>query len=201
MVKHNQHWRQTHDQLQTLTFALLKTTPPEQITVSQLCAAAHINRSTFYAHYQDVFNLVDQTQANKRRELMAGFTEHLPAEATGFLTTASLTVFLDFIKTNGWFYKIVLKSRTHFPIEEGFGQLSALLLDLIKKRHPKMTDDDLLYVFVAFQAGFTTILRRWAEADYDLPTTHVARLIRQSLPSLIAEALAAGDNEPGADPH
>lgn len=201
MVNHNQHWQATHELLQTLTFALLKNTPPEQITVSQLCAAAHINRSTFYAHYQDVFDLVDQTQRNKRQELMAGFTDRLPTASQGFLTLASLTAFLAFIKTNGWFYKIVLQTRTHFPIEEGFSQLYPLLIDPIKKRHPAMTDDDLMYIFVAFQAGFTMLLRRWAEADYDLPTAQVARLIRDSLPSLIAEALAAGDDEPGADTH
>ncbi|QEA52825.1 TetR/AcrR family transcriptional regulator [Loigolactobacillus coryniformis] len=73
MQKHNKHWRRTHEKLQTLTFELLKTTVPERITVKQLCVAAKINRSTFYAHYLDVFDLVTQTQAVKRREMMCGF--------------------------------------------------------------------------------------------------------------------------------
>lgn len=33
--------------------------PLEKITVKELCAAAYINKSTFYAHYEDLFALSD----------------------------------------------------------------------------------------------------------------------------------------------
>jgi AcrR family transcriptional regulator len=185
MAEHNRHWLATHHQLQTITFHLLKTTAPEAITVSQLCAAAHINRSTFYAHYQDVFDLVDQTQSSKRQELLSEFAATAKFQHHSFLDQTSLQEFLLFIRQNGWFYQIVLRTRNDFPIQEGFDQLYRLLIVPVKKRHPEISDDEALYYFVAFQSSFTMILRRWSENNYDLAPNKVATIIINSLPYLL----------------
>lgn len=36
--------------------------PLEKITVKELCALAQINKSTFYAHYQDIYDLSEKLQ-------------------------------------------------------------------------------------------------------------------------------------------
>lgn len=50
--------------------------PLEKIKVKELCDAAEINKSTFYAHYQDVFALSAAMEA----ELLANVMAALPAE-------------------------------------------------------------------------------------------------------------------------
>ena len=42
--------------------ALRARKPLEKITVRELCDRAQINRSTFYAHYQDVYDLADRLE-------------------------------------------------------------------------------------------------------------------------------------------
>ena len=42
--------------------SLLQEKPVEKITVTQLCAKADINRSTFYAHYLDVYDLKEKLE-------------------------------------------------------------------------------------------------------------------------------------------
>ena len=36
--------------------------PLEKITVKELCACAQINKSTFYAHYQDIYALSEKLE-------------------------------------------------------------------------------------------------------------------------------------------
>lgn len=42
--------------------ALIKKDPKERITVKELCEKAHINKSTFYAHYRDLRDLHEQLE-------------------------------------------------------------------------------------------------------------------------------------------
>ena len=49
----------TERAIRTAFLALRAQKPLEKITVKELCAAAYINKSTFYAHYEDLFALSD----------------------------------------------------------------------------------------------------------------------------------------------
>lgn len=44
--------------------ALRSQKPVEKITVKELCQRAQINKSTFYAHYEDIYALSDAMQAD-----------------------------------------------------------------------------------------------------------------------------------------
>ncbi|WP_143787839.1 TetR/AcrR family transcriptional regulator, partial [Oenococcus oeni] len=110
-------WKITHRKTQEIVFHLLKEHPIKEISVSQVCKKANINRSTFYDHFEDIYELFDVTQLNKRKELFASFIKQSnPQEKFSFYDLQSLTQFLTFIKENGWIYSIVLKSRQDFPI-------------------------------------------------------------------------------------
>lgn len=52
--KENQRTRLTKRLLRESLLGLLAEKPVERITVKELCEAAELNRSTFYAYYQDV---------------------------------------------------------------------------------------------------------------------------------------------------
>lgn len=41
---------------------LLKTKPVQSITVREICERTGINRSTFYNHYTDVYDLLEQIE-------------------------------------------------------------------------------------------------------------------------------------------
>lgn len=51
-----------------------KTTPLEKIKVREICKVALINKSTFYAHYADVFDLSDQLENEMLIEFLDKFT-------------------------------------------------------------------------------------------------------------------------------
>lgn len=188
MIKHNKNWKKTHQRLQNIMYAELKNLPPEKITVSHLCQVGQINRSTFYAHYLDIFDLLEQTEQEKRQALMVGFREEVNHRKMSFLDSESLLQFLIFIRENGWFYKIVLQTRQHFPVSEGFDELNQLLFNHIKVQQPEISDDDLMYFFVAFQSSFTMILRHWSEENYQKDPKELVNIIINSLPKIIFDS-------------
>lgn len=52
---------------------LLRQKPIQDISIRELCAAAGINRGTFYLHYKDIYDLRDQIE----EEMMADFQKAL----------------------------------------------------------------------------------------------------------------------------
>ena len=54
--------RRTRMRLQQAMLELLKEKDARSITVRELTQRADVNRGTFYAHYKDVFDLLDQME-------------------------------------------------------------------------------------------------------------------------------------------
>lgn len=65
--------RVTRELIRKAFMTLLEEKPIDGITIKALCEQAGINRGTFYAHYQDIYDLLEQLEA----ELLAALTEAL----------------------------------------------------------------------------------------------------------------------------
>ncbi|WP_125704129.1 TetR/AcrR family transcriptional regulator [Lacticaseibacillus daqingensis] len=88
-TKNNRRTQYTKARLRKALVNLLATTPLEKITVTALCAAADVNRGTFYAHYADptaLFHAVEADLLATIRPLIGGpegdLTGWLPAVLT-----------------------------------------------------------------------------------------------------------------------
>ncbi len=57
------------------TFLELRSKEPlEKITIKELCEKAQINKSTFYSHYKDIYDLSDQLET----DVVASVIEAIP---------------------------------------------------------------------------------------------------------------------------
>ena len=57
------------------TFLELRSRKPlEKITIKELCEKAQINKSTFYSHYKDIYDLSDQLET----EVVTSVIEAIP---------------------------------------------------------------------------------------------------------------------------
>jgi len=61
--------RKTRAQLRKCLSTLLETKKVQNITVKELAQMADINRGTFYLHYKDVYDLLDNIQKDLLKEL------------------------------------------------------------------------------------------------------------------------------------
>lgn len=65
--------KKTWDALSDALLSLLPTTPLNKITIKSIVDIANVSRSTFYVHFDDVFDLYDQT-------LLAGLVNQITAD-------------------------------------------------------------------------------------------------------------------------
>ena len=83
-----------------------------QITVKALCDLADVNRSTFYAHYTDPYDLLGQVEA----EVLENLRRFLKTQQMGERQPVSepvLTRILDYVKENPALFKALLLSLIH----------------------------------------------------------------------------------------
>lgn len=58
-IKNNRRRRASRDAIENIFIELLQTKSLNEITVSDICKKAGLNRSTFYANYMDIYQLAD----------------------------------------------------------------------------------------------------------------------------------------------
>ncbi len=85
---------------------LMEKTKLNKITVKQICENADINRSTFYAHYSDQYELFDEIE-----EDIINITPKVSLYEKGPILK-NLTSFFEFINENKKIYKIIFENST-----------------------------------------------------------------------------------------
>ena len=71
MKKEDGRVRITRQMIRTALLNLLREKPLQHITVRELCEKASINRGTFYAHYDDIYDLMEQIEQSMFNEFKA----------------------------------------------------------------------------------------------------------------------------------
>lgn len=121
----------------------------EDITVTEICKLAKVNRTTFYANYIDLYDLVDKI----REQMMSDYTD-LFGEHRGISKENYLKLFTD-IKKNQAFYKAYFKLGFDVDYE---------IIYFDKKLAEQLYDNKFIdYHCEFFRAGITAIIKKWLE--------------------------------------
>lgn len=133
--------------------------PVSRITVREICENAKINRSTFYAHYQDVFDVAEQVEHQMAKMAGEAFTDHLSEENW---MRAGFTRLFAFIREYREFYLIYLEeSRRMRAIE----MLTEPHEEKLKATGPQSlgfsSREEMEYAQDFFAAGIAALLYRW----------------------------------------
>lgn len=181
--KNNQRFQDTELRLETAALKLMKHTSFKKITVKNICETAGVNRTTFYAHYIDIYDMLEKIEDRLHQELLNGYPNSGSPENTLFSVT-SFIPFLQHIKKHQYFYKIALQTRTDFPLQAGYEQLWEQVIKPQCQKAGITSEDDMMYYFVYFQAGFTMVLKRWVTTDCTQSETEIAAIIKNCLPAV-----------------
>ena len=147
----------------TTCFAtLLQEKELEQITVSELCRLTGINRSSFYLHFEDVYDLMEHTE--RRLSLYSGqiFTE---SNGPSYDLGQCFVLLFAFIRQNQAFYRAYLRSHAETRLIDGIVPESAS----VSYRHMIETlgyvdQRELAYHEGFFKAGLTAMVKLWLES-------------------------------------
>ncbi len=181
--KNNQRFIDNDKKIEECYIRMLDTTDINQITVRSICQAANINRTTFYTHYQDVYDLQDKLQEKMNSRIMALYDIN---KLTGafFTTPEYFLPFLNFIREHQSFYRACLNKRTSFPIKIGFEPLWNKAVKPIAIQNGIIAEEEMVYYFVFYQAGITMCLKRWVDHGCQEPAEQIYSYFLKCLPDL-----------------
>lgn len=151
---------------------LIQTKPIGSITVKELCAHAGINRTTFYAHYSSVQEILESIQNELIDELTKIIrtitqTEHSVKEGN--------VLFLTEIKKRKDIYNILFS----IPDCVSFIQQFAALLHsgIASKSMPYSNTANSKYYPIYMTSGAVACITKWVAADCDIPVEEFATLL------------------------
>ena len=150
-----------------------------EITVSALCQALAINRSSFYLHYPDVYAVADAICGQEIGELMDGFREHYRQEET-FDPIGYILVALRHMRAHMDFYRAYLNE---IGLEQQRQGMEWLLRDVIlpyaRKAGIPEWQARLRHEFA--RVGTLAVARQWLDGGCSQSPEEIAEVIRQCL--------------------
>jgi len=184
-TKNNQRSRNTDERIVRATFELSakENRPLNRITVREICEVAQINRSTFYAHYMDVYDVVEKAERTMAEELTKSFTKELSKGKK--LDTCFVSLF-SFVKENKEFYKLYLSSSSRSgTIGIAWDMLHEWTESISYHQFGYKNEEEMKYHGEFFINGLSAMLRRWVELDCpESPQQMYEYLKRQHTPRI-----------------
>ena len=130
MNKSESKYFNTAKKMDKALISLLEEKTFEYITVSEICKRAEVNRSTFYLHYENTVDLLNETA----RFLLDDFMSYFNADAKNitnkfkessldelnFISNEYLHPYLSYIKENKMVFSTVLLHSASFGFNEIF---------------------------------------------------------------------------------
>ena len=167
--KTNRRVQQTKAALREALIDLTGEKPLADITVTDLCARADINRSTFYLHYQGVHALLGEIE----EQIIARIEEQL-VQTPSLQTLNALVDFLKHIRQSPREIRLLY---THFV-----RRLQKLTYDAFRRgwahRMPAASESHKRLTFSFIVPGVISVLSAWVHGDMpDIPAEEVVALL------------------------
>lgn len=157
-TRHNQRFSETDTRIRQAFTELLSRKPIHRITVNELCALSEINRSTFYAHYLDIYDLMDKIEA----DISGQFVARLIAPDNASLGEGFEKLF-EYILENRGFYSAYFSARFIAFHELTFPHPQAPFQAVVQSL--RISEVELCYQERFFKAGLCSIIQLWLARD------------------------------------
>lgn len=156
-------------------FIMLKEKQLYSVTVKEICELADINRSTFYAHYADQFDLLEQIEEellDDLRDLLGAYQVGDKAEVLQI--TEKIIQYFAAKKEE---CQILLSQNSHSAFEQKVRQVAQHYIMQYYTATSNMDPDTFRYVSAYVVSGSIEVMKVWLNNDMDKPAEEIAKLI------------------------
>lgn len=150
-TKNNRRRRESMQKLEQVLVELLQTKELNEVRVSELCQLAGLNRSTFYANYEDIYALADAI----RERLESNVSELYRDEISQGYNSNNYLVLFRHIRQNQIFY------RTYFKL--GYDEQYRIWQYDVQLAKKHFDDRFITYHMEFFKSGLTRIIKLWLQ--------------------------------------
>lgn len=147
----NKRKKASQEKIEKVFLNLIQAKDINEISITTICKLAHLNRSTFYANYLDIYDLADKI-ADKLENEVGNLYQ---MERKNNYNSNDFLKLFKHIKENQIFYKTYfkLKKDEKFIIQKYDTNLSKNMYN----------DKFIDYHIDFFKAGLNAIIRKWLE--------------------------------------
>lgn len=153
---------------------LLEKKDIEYITIKELCAAAGVNRSTFYLHYESIGDLLEESV----RYFMNDFYSHMkptsdslvnrlricPLEELYLITPEYLMPYLSYIAGHKRLFRTVLKNSESLRLYKTYHHIFEHIFRPILERF-QVPQKEQGYMMTFYINGLMAIVNEWLKRD------------------------------------
>lgn len=141
---------------------LMQTRHISKISVKMLCETADINRSTFYAHYSDPYDLLRQLELEVIAEFESYLNQQKMTEASDS-TVEVLRQLLEYAAQNADLFKVLLSENGDSEFDRDIMALAQqqILSNLKNDQNIDRRTSEYLQCFIA--TGALKILQKWIQ--------------------------------------
>ena len=186
MNKSESKYFNTAKKMDMALISLLEEKSFEYITVSEICKRAEVNRSTFYLHYENTVDLLDETARFLLDDFMSYFNidvknitnriKESSLDELNFISNEYLQPYLTYIKDNKSVFSTVLLHSVSFGFNDIFQRLYENIFNPILERYNYPTADRK-YAMMFYLNGITVIVIEWLKDGCEKTIEEVSQII------------------------
>ena len=144
------------------------------ITVKEICEKAGVNRSTFYLHYENIGDLLEECVEYTNNRCFEQYGEEL-ADVSGrlrrgrpeelvFISPEYLRPYLRFVKENRRLYRVVLQHQELFHTKKTFSEIFDRVFSPALDSHG-VPEREKAYTALFYLGGITSVVCEWLARD------------------------------------
>ncbi len=176
MKKDDKRIQKTQKMLKCALCELLMEKEIHNITISELSNKINISRSTFYFHYDDIYDLYSKLESE-----LFGNLDELLANDPMHNYMRSVDVMLDYIQSNAPIFRYFLcytdnstfRSKLSAYLEEKFMEITLYEMNTSK------SNEDWNYLVRYHTGGIVAALTLWIETGFLYPKKRLLRMINR----------------------
>ena len=162
---------------------LLEQKDIEFITVTEITKKAGVNRSTFYLHYDDVYDLLEETIENLNKKFLSSFDIQAPFRVENkqdafLIKDDQLVPYLNFVKQNKRALKLVHKKPQLFQTQKMYKKMYDNIF------YPAIScfvadKTERIYNLEFFTGGVVAIVHKWLDFDCETEIDELVKIIKK----------------------
>ena len=171
----DQRVRLTRSLLKNALVQLMQTQHISKISIRALCEVADINRSTFYVHYTDQYDLLNQVE----QEVLDNLNRYLSKQDLDEnhpISVQVLTKVLDYVKENEELFKALLSENCDFAFQKALMELAQVISSQQNQSLDARTQE---YIETFGLTGTISMLQKWLHDATDESPAQMAEFVIQ----------------------
>ncbi len=185
MKKNDGKYFYTADLMNQALLALLEKKDFEFITVTEITKKAGVNRSTFYLHYDNLDELLEETLENLNKQFVSSFAVKPPKNITSkedafLITDDLLRPYLHFVKQNKRIFKLIHQKPQLFHTKQTYQTMyDDIFYPAISQFLSKETEK--IYNLEFFTGGVAAIVHKWIDLDCVTELDELMKIIKNCI--------------------